>query len=132
MIAPAAGGVPPGLVLVDTGVWIDHLRGRSGDLGPALCRGLVLTHAFVIGELACGTLTRRDEVLGLLAALPRAPEATHDEALSLVEAAGLAGRGLGWVDVHLLAGARLAAARLWTRDRALAAAAQRLGVGFAP
>lgn len=131
MIAPgraaAAGGGP---VLVDTSVWIDHLRGRRGDLTGPLQEGLVLTHPFVIGELACGNLARRGEVLGLLAALPRAPEATNDEALALVAAARLSGRGLGWVDVHLLAAARLCGARLWTRDRALAAAALRLGAGF--
>jgi predicted nucleic acid-binding protein len=113
---------------VDTSVWIDHLRGRRGDLAGPLRDGLVLTHPFVIGELACGNLARRDEVLGLLAALPRAPEATHAEALALVAEARLAGRGLGWIDVHLLAAALLAGARLWTGDRALAAAAARLGV----
>ena len=131
MIAPRIGeAAGPGLLLVDTSVWIDHLRGRGGDLAAALNRGVVLTHPYVIGELACGNLARRGEVLGLLAALPCAPEATHEEALSLVTAARLAGRGLGWIDVHLLAGARLAGARLWTRDRALAAAANRLGVGL--
>ncbi|MBK8167893.1 MAG: PIN domain-containing protein [bacterium] len=117
-------------LLVDTSVWIDHLRGRRGDLAGPLQEGLVLTHPHVIGELACGNLARRDEVLRLLAALPQAPEATHAEALALVAGERLSGRGLGWVDVHLLAGARLAAARLWTRDRALAAAAARLGLGY--
>jgi len=130
VITPAGAAAAAELLLVDTSVWVDHLRGRRGDLTGPLHDGLVLTHPFVIGELACGNLTRRDEVLRLLAALPRAPEATHEEALALLAGSRLAGRGLGWVDVHLLAGARLAGARLWTRDRALAAAAVRLGLGW--
>ena len=132
VIARGGGAGRTGLLLVDTSVWIDHLRGRRGDLVGPLHDGLVLTHRFVIGELACGNLARRDEVLGLLAALPRAPEATHEESLALVAGSRLAGCGLGWVDVHLLAGARLAGAQLWTRDRALAAAAARLGLGASP
>lgn len=130
MIAP--GREPsraPGPVLVDTSVWIDHLRGRHATLAARLEAGEVLTHPFVIGELACGHLTRRGEILGLLTALPAAPLATHDEALRLVDEQRLAGLGLGWIDVHLLAAALLAPARLWTNDQALAAAATRLGVG---
>jgi predicted nucleic acid-binding protein len=130
VIAPGGGPTGADRLLVDTSVWIDHLRGRRGDLAGPLHDGLVLTHPFVIGELACGNLARRDEVLRLLAALPRAPEATHEEALALLAGSRLAGCGLGWVDVHLLAGARLAGARLWTRDRALAAAAARLHLGW--
>lgn len=91
-------------------------------------RELVLCHPFVIGELACGTLRRRDEVLSLLSALPQAPLASHDEALLLLERRGLAGRGIGWIDLHLLASAMLGNARLWTLDRRLGAVAKAIGV----
>jgi hypothetical protein len=130
VIAPAVlEAVPDGLVLVDTSVWIDHLRGRSGSLSAKLEQGEVLTHPFVCGELACGHLAMRDEVLTLLARLPAAPTASHDEALRFVNDRQIMGRGIGWVDVHLLAAALLAGARLWTRDRVLAAVARELGVG---
>ncbi len=130
MIAPAGfEPAPGGPVLVDTSVWIDHLRGRPGSLAAKLELGEVLTHPFVCGELACGHLARRDEVLTLLGRLPAAPMATHDEAMRLVNDRQLVARGIGWVDVHLLAAALLAGARLWTHDRALAAVAGELGIG---
>ena len=116
------------MILVDTSVWVDHLRGDDAALRAALLDGQVVTHPFVIGELACGALQRRDEVLGLLAALPAARLATHAEALALVSHHLLAGNGVGWVDVHLLASARLSHLRLWTRDERLAAAARQLEV----
>lgn len=115
--------------LVDTSVWIDHLRGRTAELARALDEGVVLVHPFVCCELACVHLKRRAEILELLAALPAAPMATQEEALRFVEDHRLRGAGLGWVDVHLLAAARLAGARLWTADKALALAADRHGVG---
>ena len=86
-----------------------------------------MTHRLVIEELACGTMARREEILSLLETLPRAPEAEHGEFLHFVERRGLAGTGLGAVDAHLLASAKLAQVRLWTRDAALARAAERLG-----
>ena len=86
------------------------------------------THAFVIGELACGNLNRREEILSLLAALPEAPAADQDEALAFVETHRLMGLGLGWIDVHLLASASLARLRLWTLDGRLGSAAARLGL----
>jgi len=87
-----------------------------------------LTHPFVIGELCCGNLARRDEILGLLQSLPSSPLIEHSEVLEFVDAHRLSGRGLGWVDMHLLASARLARAPLWTLDKRLAAAAADLGV----
>ncbi len=115
-------------MLVDTSVWVDHLRRGDAALRAALLDGDVLGHPFVIGELACGSLAQRDDVLALLAALPAARVAAHAEALALVEAQRLHGAGIGWVDVHLLASARLSRARLWTRDRRLHAVAQHLHV----
>lgn len=116
-------------MLVDTSVWIDHFRKGNAELGEALELGEVLCHPFVIGELACGNLARRHEVLGWLAALPQAPEATDAEVLVLVESQRLMGRGLGWVDVHLLASVRLAKTELWTLDKRLSAAARDLEAG---
>ena len=120
------------MLLVDTSVWVDHLRRKNLALAERLVRAVVWSHPFVIGELACGRLTRRREVLGLLAALPQAPIATHEEAMEFVEANHLAGSGIGWVDVHLLTSTRLAHVQLWTLDARLAAIADTLGASFRP
>jgi predicted nucleic acid-binding protein len=109
--------------LVDTSVWVDHLRRGNAQLATLLDAGAVCCHPFVIGELACGTLRNREEVLRLLRALPEAPVAAHEEALSFVSDRHLHGRGLGWIDLHLLASALIGHCRLWTLDKALAAAA---------
>jgi predicted nucleic acid-binding protein len=120
------------LTLVDTSVWVRHLHRSDPGLAEALGEGLVATHPFVIGELACGTMRRRGEFLGLLARLPSLDPVDHDEALHLVEGRRLWGRGLGWVDVHLLAAAIVGEASLWTADRRLADAAADLGVSARP
>ncbi len=117
------------MLLVDTSVWVAHLRRGDAELAERLDEGVVMTHRLVIEELACGSLSRREEILGLLGTLPRAPEAEHHEFLHFVEKRGLHGTGLGAVDAHLLASAKLARVELWTRDGALARAAARLGVG---
>ena len=110
------------MILVDTSVWIGHLRGREPALAGELNAGRVLMHPFVLGELACGTLRNRRELLGLFRGLPSSPVATDNEAMLYLEQHGLMGRGIGWVDVHLLAAAALAGtAKLWTRDGRLAA-----------
>lgn len=119
-------------MLVDTSVWIDHLRRGNARLAARLEAGDVECHPFIIGELACGSLRRRREVLSLLSALPRVSEAAHEEVLVLVESGRLLRRGLGWVDVHLLASALLSDTVIWTLDRTLGAAARRLGIGFEP
>jgi predicted nucleic acid-binding protein len=115
-------------VLVDSSVWVDHFRRRNIRLVAALEAVQVLVHPFVIGELRCGNLARRDEILGLLQSLPSSPLIEHPEVLEFVAARRLYGRGLGWVDMHLLASARLARVPLWTLDKRLAAAAADLGV----
>jgi predicted nucleic acid-binding protein len=120
------------MVLVDTSVWIDHLRRRSERLAGLLDEGLVVCHPFVIGELACGHLARRAEMLALLQHLPTLGLVSHDEALRLIDAQHLAGSGLGWIDVHLLAAARIAGAGLWTADRRLAKMADRLAIARRP
>lgn len=120
------------MILVDTSIWVDHLSAGEPHLAEALVAGLVYCHPFVIGELACGNLRNRREVLDLLANLPILPMATDEEALELIERRGLMGRGIGYIDVHLLASVVLEApARLWTGDRRLASVASELGVAHA-
>ena len=108
------------MILVDTSVWVDHFRYEEPDLVSLLSRNRVLMHPMVIGELACGNLRNRDEVLGLLRGLPAILSATHDEVLFFIEQRRLMGRGIGYVDAHLLAAASLTGlAMLWTRDKRL-------------
>jgi len=114
------------VILVDTSVWVAHLRQGNSRLATLLEEMTVLTHPFVIGELALGQLSDRDEILELLANLPAAKVATHDEVLALIDRRDLAGSGIVWVDTHLLAAALLSDASLWTLDRRLDAAATRL------
>lgn len=117
------------MILVDTSVWIDHLRRGEAGLAARLVEGVVLIHPLIIEELACGRLSPRPEILTLLGVLPRAPVASHAEILAFIENEGLDGAGVGALDVHLLASARLARAALWSRDKALAGVARRLGLG---
>jgi predicted nucleic acid-binding protein len=115
-------------VIIDTSVWIDHFREPSADLEFLLEEGRVTMHPFVIGELACGSLARGAEILRLLEALPAATVATHDEVLAFVDRHRCHGSGLGWIDVHLLASARLTRQALWSADRRLRQTAVRLGL----
>jgi predicted nucleic acid-binding protein len=116
------------VILVDTSVWVDHLRRDNAELGRRLLDGDVMSHPFVVGELACGHLAKRGELLSLLQTLPAVPMARHAEVLELVGARRLYGRGLGWVDVHLLASAVLSQTPIWTLDKKLDAVARRLGI----
>lgn len=113
-------------MLVDTSVWVDHLRRRNATLVALLEQTQVWTHAFVVGEMACGNLAQRDKLLSALIALPHAPVAGHDEMLAFLESHRLMGRGLGWVDVHLLASARFAKLPFCTLDKRLAVVATAL------
>lgn len=116
------------MILVDTSVWIDHFRKGNPHLADALLAGEVLAHPFVVGELSCGNMRRRAETLALLSQLPNVVAADHEAASLLVERLRLWGKGLGWVDIHLLASASLAGVPLWTLDRALRDAAKHLGL----
>lgn len=118
------------MVLVDTSVWIAHFRLGEPNLETLLVEGKVVCHPFIIGELACGNISKREEILGLLAALPEAVEASHEEALHFIEHNKLMGIGLGYVDVHILASARLSGIPLWTNDRLLKASANRMNIAF--
>lgn len=115
------------MLLVDTSVWSVHLRRHDAALAGYLQAGNVLTHPFVIGELACGVFPRRAEVLAGLRALPSAPLLGQAELLEFIEHHDLAGRGVGFVDIHLLGAALVSGAALWTLDKALVAAAEALG-----
>jgi predicted nucleic acid-binding protein len=116
------------MTLVDTSVWIAHFRKRQPGLVDLLYDGRVLMHPFVTGELACGNLTKRAAVLSDLAALPVATRASDAEVMRLIEDRRLWGRGLGWIDAHLLASTLLSRCRLWTLDQRLGAAAAALGL----
>ena len=120
------------MILVDTSVWVDHLRVGSEKLIALLNGGEVLGHPFVMGELALGNLRGQDIFLTALGALPQVVVASDEEVLHLIDRQTLFGRGIGYVDAHLLAAARLTAGtRLWTRDRRLQAVATHLGLAAA-
>jgi predicted nucleic acid-binding protein len=121
------------VILVDTSVWVDYLRAGDKRLAGWLDAGMVLTHAFVIGELALGNLRRREDVLNALSDMPRASIATDAEVLHFIARHALFGRGIGYVDAHLLAGVRLTeGAELWTNDKQLHTVAAQLGLAFTP
>ena len=111
------------MLLADTSVWIRHFRVGQPEFADHLSQGLVLTHPFVIGELACGNLKDRSTALADLGTLPRATPASEAEAMQFIEDRRLWGRGLGWIDMNLLASAVLTGCSLWTLDRRLAEAA---------
>lgn len=119
------------MILVDTSVWIAHLRKGASSLASALEQGQVLMHPFVLGELACGNLKNRRQVLRLLGDLPNAPQATNAEVMNFIERRALMGCGVGYIDAHLLASVALAGtARLWTLDKRLAAVAAELKLAY--
>ncbi len=108
------------MILVDTSVWIEHFRGATLRLDRSLEKGDVLIHPWIIGELACGNLKNRQTILHLLNDLPRVILSTHEEAMVLLEQHALMGRGIGYVDLHLLTATALTEnARLWSLDKRL-------------
>ena len=119
------------MILVDTSVWVDHLRAGNERLTALLSGGEVLGHPFVMGELALGSLRRRNGVLSNLRDLPQAVVASDTEVLHFIDRQLLFGRGIGYVDAHLLAAARLTGGKLWTRDRRLQMVAAELGLAAA-
>jgi predicted nucleic acid-binding protein len=119
------------MILVDTSIWVDHLREGDAHLALMLERINVLTHPFIVGEIACGRLSDRAMVLELLESLPGAVVAHPEEVLLFIESHRLFGRGIGYVDTHLLASTALTeGASLWTRDKRLLAAASELGCSY--
>jgi len=120
------------MVLVDTSVWVRHLRQGEPNLERLLNEGEVMCHPFVIGELACGSIRNRTEILSLLQVLPPAMEATHKEVLEFIGRNHLMGKGLGYIDVHLCASAVLTGVPMWTYDRSLRETGEGLGIGYRP
>lgn len=118
------------MVLVDTSIWVTHLRHGHRRLEDLLMDADVMCHPFIIGELACGNLKNRVEVLSLLRALPSAPTVELDEFFLFIEQNQLVGIGIGFVDVHLLASAQLAGVALWTADKRLKSAATKLDLTY--
>lgn len=115
------------MILVDTSVWIDHLRASDVELADLLNAEQVLAHPFIIGELALGSLKDRETVIAAMQGLPQAPMASHAEVMTLIETRRLFSLGIGYVDAHLIAATLLApGTTLWTRDRRLSAAAKRI------
>ncbi|MBI4964497.1 MAG: type II toxin-antitoxin system VapC family toxin [Desulfomonile tiedjei] len=120
------------MILVDTSVWVRHLREGDPDLERLLNNGEVMCHPFIIGELACGNLRNRHEILSLLQLLPLATQAKHEEVLHFIEQNHLNGMGLGYIDLHLSASAVLTGVPMWTADRRLNEANERLGIRYRP
>jgi predicted nucleic acid-binding protein len=116
------------MILADTSVWIDYFRQGIPELAERLRRSIVVMHPFVVGELACGNFSNRDATLELLQQLRSVAVAEHDEVLSFVRSQELYGRGIGYVDAHLLAAAAIGGCQLWTKDKRLHALAATLGV----
>lgn len=118
------------MVLVDTSVWVSHLREGNKALERLLNDGYVLCHPFIVGELACGNLRNRSEILSLLKILPMSLMAEHEEILEFIENNRLMGKGLGYIDVHLIASAVLTGVSLWTFDKKLDEISKELGMSY--
>ncbi len=118
------------MVLVDTNIWINDLRKSDPALVGLLNHGSVVCHSFIIGELACGNLKNREEILGLFQSLPSTIVVEENEFMEFVETRKLMGRGLAFVDIHVLASAVVSGAVLWTGDKQLAQAATEIGVCY--
>ena len=118
------------MVLVDTSVWVAHLRRGNIGLEALLDEGHVVCHPLVVGELACGNLKNRSGILSLLQDLPMATPAEHEEVMRFIENHSLMGKGLGYIDMHLLASAILSRVPLWTLDKKLKQASLKLGLAY--
>ena len=118
------------MVLVDTSIWISHFRAGNLNLQKLLQEGRVASHPFIIGELACGNISNRTEIISLMQSLPILDTVENDELLLFLEHNQMMGKGLGLVDVHLIAAAMLAGIPLWTQDKKLKQACSRLNIDF--
>ena len=119
------------MILVDSSVWIDHFRRSSAALAALLTLHVVMIDPFVLGELACGHLPKREAVFTAMASLPLAPVLFHSEVLAFVERHRLMSSGIGWVDMHLLASTIVVGrVSLWSRDKRLSAAAAERGIAY--
>jgi predicted nucleic acid-binding protein len=118
------------MILVDTSVWIDHLHSADEDLKELLLSGQVCIHPYVLGELSCGNIRNREEILSLLKSLPGIDSVLDEEVFMFLEERKLYGKGLGFVDIHLLASAMVFQVPVWTRDKSLKRVAGELGISY--
>ena len=118
------------MILADTSIWVEHFKKSNSKFVSLLQEAEIACHPFVIGELACGNLKNRRETLTLLAALPQCDLASHKELLEFIDQRKLAGRGVGWVDINLLASTVLDNCLIWTKDKRLHSVAEKLGISF--
>ena len=118
------------MVLADTSIWVDHFRKSNRSFGELLEQTSVVTHPWIIGELSCGNLKNRKVILALLKAMPIIDISTDDEVMELIESKKLMGKGIGWIDAHLLASCLISGVPIWTGDKALRTIAVSLGVLF--
>jgi predicted nucleic acid-binding protein len=118
------------MVLIDTSVWIDHLRNGDSGVSTLLETGDAVCHPFIVGEIACGNLTSRREILHRLSLLRTATLVRHSEVLAFIEAHRISGLGLGFIDMHLLASANLDGLKVWSRDKAMRKAAENLKISY--
>ena len=118
------------MVLVDTSVWVSHLRDGNADLEKLLSDGEAVCHPFIVGELACGNLKNRHEILTYLQSLPMTILAEDEEILKFIENNQLMGKGLGYIDIHLIASAALTDVPLWTLDKTLDKFTKKIGINY--
>ena len=119
------------MILVDTSVWIDHLLSPEAHLRELLDAREVLVHAMVVGEISCGRLRNREEVLRRLSELPAVDECEHAEVRLMIERRGLMGRGISFIDAHLLCSVLCHRGTvIWTRDQRLRRIADDFGVAY--
>jgi len=118
------------MILVDTSVWIDHFRQKNDNLTSLLYRGTVQIHEFIIGELAIGNLKNRNPILDLLESVPKLKKLSHDEFMFFVDKYSLFGRGVGFVDIHLLAATKMANIKIWTLDKNLLKIAEEMNLNY--
>ena len=120
----------PDLVLADTSIWVTHFRKSENHLIQLLESGFVACHPFIIGELACGSLKNRNEIIQLLEALPNVPVLDHQEVMSFIESRKIMSKGIGYVDIHLLGSSLISDIPLWTLDKSLAKVASTLKIEY--
>ena len=118
------------MILVDTSVWIDHLHSVNEDLKVLLLSSQVCIHPYILGDLSCGNISNRNEVLSLLRALPRIDAVLDEEVFVLIEDKRLYGKGLGFIDIHLLASALIHHVLIWTKDKSLQRVAKEFGISI--
>ncbi len=118
------------MILVDTSIWVNHFKSGDKHLAQLLIDGHVMCHTYIMGELACGNMNNRKEIISLLKDLPIAPLVEFKEFLYFIDEHQLSGKGVGFVDIHLLASSKLARIKLWTADKRLNSAAADLGLNY--